>query len=47
MLFQITENSTVTIDASQAQFIDREIFQDVLTTSLDDNIIVEVIGIDD
>jgi len=50
MLFQITENSTVTIDARQAQFIDhdiREIFQDFLTTAPDDNIIVEVIGLDD
>jgi len=50
MLFQITENSTVTIDASQAQFIDhdiREIFQDFLTTAPDDNITVEVIGLDD
>ncbi|MCF7970376.1 MAG: SulP family inorganic anion transporter [Methylococcaceae bacterium] len=50
MLFQVTENSTVTIDARKAQFIDhdiREIFQDFLTTAPDDNIIVEVIGLDD
>ncbi|MDT8426508.1 MAG: SulP family inorganic anion transporter [Methyloprofundus sp.] len=49
MLLQITENSTVTIDASQAQFIDhdiREIFQDFLTTAPDDNIFVEIIGLD-
>ncbi|MBE0470041.1 MAG: SulP family inorganic anion transporter [Methyloprofundus sp.] len=50
MLLQITENSTVTIDARQAQFIDhdiREIFQDYLTTAPDDNITVEIIGLDD
>jgi len=48
MLFQITENSTVTIDARKAQFIDhdiREIFQNFLTTATDDNITVEVIGL--
>ncbi len=50
MLFQITENSTVTIDARKAQFIDhdiREIFQNFLTTAPDDNIIVAVTGLDD
>ena len=47
LLFQVTENSTVTIDAHKAQFIDhdiREIFQDFLATAPDDNITVEFFG---
>ncbi|WP_305908889.1 SulP family inorganic anion transporter [Methylomarinum sp. Ch1-1] len=45
-LLQIDENSTVTIDASKAQFIDHDIMetlQDFLKTAPDDNIVVETV----
>ncbi|WP_031433041.1 SulP family inorganic anion transporter [Methylomarinum vadi] len=50
LLFQIDENSTVQIDATKAQFIDHDILetlQDFMMSAPDDNIKVEVIGMDD
>ena len=48
-LLQIDENSHVTIDARKAQFIDHDIFEtieDFLASAPDDNISVELIGLE-
>jgi MFS superfamily sulfate permease-like transporter len=47
-ILQIKENSTVTIDASKAKFIDHDIMEtlgDFMTTAPDDNIIVTTIDL--
>ncbi|MFI3185527.1 MAG: SulP family inorganic anion transporter [Methylococcaceae bacterium] len=47
-ILSIPEQSTVTIDASKAQFIDHDIFEtieDFLTTAPDDNITVEIVDL--
>jgi len=49
LLLQINENSRLMIDASKAQFIDHDILetiQDFIKTAPDDNIIVELKGLD-
>jgi len=48
LLLQINENSRVTIDADKAQFIDHDIMetlQDFIKAAPDDNIIVEIKGL--
>jgi len=49
LLFKIHENSTVTIDASKAQFVDhdiRETLRDFILAAPDDNIVVETKELD-
>jgi MFS superfamily sulfate permease-like transporter len=48
LILSIEENSSVTIDASRANFIDHDILEtieDFLTTAPDDNISVEIIDL--